>query len=115
VNLQTALFAAGIVNETQFPEPVHKEAYSGSSGSDHLCKRLLADPGNHILRNAFFAKVSQHEKDAGQPLFAGIEQLVNQILFVANIAGEQIRNKISESACSRCSALDIARLSIRMS
>ena len=32
VDLQTTI----VVNETQFPEPVHEEAYSGTSGTHHL-------------------------------------------------------------------------------
>jgi hypothetical protein len=30
------LQAAVVVNETQFPEPVHEKAYSGTSGTHHL-------------------------------------------------------------------------------
>ena len=32
MNLQTTV----VVNETQFPEPVHEEAHSGTSGTNHL-------------------------------------------------------------------------------
>ena len=32
VDLQTTV----VVNETQFPEPVHEKAYSGTSGTHHL-------------------------------------------------------------------------------
>jgi hypothetical protein len=37
--------------------------------------------------------MSQQKQNAGESLFAGVEQLVHQILFVADIAGQQIRDE----------------------
>jgi len=34
------------------------------------------------LRLAFLAEMGEQKKDAGQPLFAGIEKLIHQIFFV---------------------------------
>ena len=71
VDLQTAIFASRVVDETQFPEPVHEKAYPRTSGADHLRQGFLTDLGNHGLRNTFLAKMSQHEENARQTLFPG--------------------------------------------
>ena len=55
VDLQPAV----VVNESQFPEPVHEEADPRAGGADHFRQRLLTDLGNYGLRFAFLAKVSQ--------------------------------------------------------
>jgi hypothetical protein len=66
VNLQSALFAPGVVNEAQFPEPVHEKAHSGTSGADHFRQGLLTDSGNHGLRHAFLTKLCDKKKNTGQ-------------------------------------------------
>ena len=65
VDLQSAFYTAGIMNETQFPEPVHEKTHSRSGGSDHICQGFLTYLGNHGLRHSLFAKMSEQEKDAG--------------------------------------------------
>jgi len=42
VDLQTAV----VMNEPQFPEPVHEKAHSRTRGADHFCQGLLANSGN---------------------------------------------------------------------
>src|SRR5213076_904583 len=59
----------------------------------HLCQRLLTDFWDYSLRHALLAKMSEHKKHTGQSLFAGIEQLVDQVLFITDIAGQQIRHE----------------------
>ena len=66
-----------VVDEAQFPEPVHEETHPRAGCADHFCKRLLADLGDYNVGNAFLAKMSEQEQDPGQSLFAGIEELVN--------------------------------------
>ena len=91
VDLQTAVYSSGIVNEAQLPEPVHEEADTGTSGSYHVRQGFLTDLRDHRFRNPLFAEMSQQQKHAGQSLLAGIEKLVDEILFVADIARQQIR------------------------
>jgi len=55
MNLQASV----IVNETQFPEPVHKKAHSRSSRAYHFGERFLIDLGEYGFRNALFAEVSE--------------------------------------------------------
>src|ERR1700722_3870484 len=90
VDLQPTLDAPGVLNEAQFSEPVHEKTYSRTSRSDHFCQRFLANFWDHSLRHSLLAKMSEHEKDARKSLFAGIEQLVDQILFVTDVAGKQV-------------------------
>src|SRR4029077_14649060 len=93
VDLQSALDPAGVLNETQFSESVHEEAYSRTRGSNHVCKRFLAYFGNNSLGHTFLAEMSQQQENAGQPLFTGIKQLVNQIFLIADIPRQQIRDE----------------------
>jgi hypothetical protein len=60
VDLQSAV----VMDETQFPEPVHEKADSRASGVNHLGQRLLTDLGNHGFRNTLLAKMRQ-QKDPG--------------------------------------------------
>src|ERR1700731_4736286 len=86
MNLQPAV----VVNESQFPEPVHEEAAPRTGCADHSRQHLLADLWNYVLGHAFFAKTGEQQKDPGQPLFARIEKLVNQSFFVTDVPRQQI-------------------------
>ena len=58
--------------------------------ADHLGQGFLADVGNDRLRAALLAEIRQKKQKPRQPLFAGIEPLVDQILFNPAVAGRQI-------------------------
>jgi hypothetical protein len=73
VDLQPAI----VVNEAQFSKPVHEEADSRAGRADHFRQHRLTDLGNYSLGFPFLAKMSEQQKDPGQPLFAGIEKLIN--------------------------------------
>jgi len=53
VDLQATI----VVNESQFPEPVHEEAHPGTGRADHFGQHLLADFGDYRLGFAFLAKI----------------------------------------------------------
>ena len=86
VDLETAV----VMNETQFPKPVHKKTDARTSRAYHLGQGLLTDLGNYRLGYAFLAKTGEQQKDAGQPFFARIEKLINQIFFVTDVPRQQI-------------------------
>ena len=88
MDLQRALGSSGVVNEAQLPESVHKEADTRTSRPDHLSQRFLADLGNHGFGDALLAKVSEQEQHASQPFFAGVEKLIDEILFVTYIPAQ---------------------------
>src|SRR4030081_1675627 len=79
-----------VVDETQLPEAVQEEIHSGAGGADHLCQSRLTDLGNDSLWLSLLAEVSQQEKDPRSSLFARIEKLVDQILFVTDVPAQQI-------------------------
>ena len=93
MDLQCTFCAARVVNKAQLSEPVHEEADPRSRGADHLRQGFLADLWDHGFRNAFLAEMSEQQKYPGQSLFAGIKQLVDQILFVTDVAREQLGHK----------------------
>ena len=83
MNLQPA--PAIIVNEAQLSEPVHEKTDPRPGCTDHLCEGLLTDLRDYRLGHPFLAETSKQEQKPSQSLFAGIEELVNQILFVSDV------------------------------
>src|ERR1700677_2171654 len=79
-----------IIDEAQCPEPVHKKADPRAGCAHHLCQSFLTDFGDYSLGHAILAEVGKQEQNPSKPLFAGIEKLVNQILFVSNVPRQQI-------------------------
>ena len=59
VDLQSAFRSAGVVNEAQLPESVHKEADTGARGPNHLGQRFLADLRDNGFGDAFLAKMCE--------------------------------------------------------
>ena len=53
------LQATVVVNEHQFPKPVHEEADSRTSRAYHLGQGLLTDFGNHGLWHILLAKMRE--------------------------------------------------------
>jgi len=60
VNLQ--IITPVIINEPQFPKPVHEKANPRASRAYHLCEGLLTDIGDWSFVHAFLAKVSQQQQ-----------------------------------------------------
>src|SRR5688572_17300081 len=86
VNLQVAIVA----DEAQRPEFVHEMADPWSRGADDLGQCFLADRRGDVLRALFLAEVRQQEQRPGQPLFARVEELIDQVLLDAAVAGQQM-------------------------
>ncbi len=85
MNLQSII---PIVNEAQLPEPVHEETDPRAGCAHHLREGLLTDPGYDVLGHIFFSEVSEQQQSPGQSLFAGVKELVNQVLFVSDIPSQ---------------------------
>ena len=73
-----------VVNEAKFPELIHEETDAGTRRPDHLGEHFLTDLRDHRLRLAFFPKVGHQQEDPRQPLLAGIEEVIHQILLDPN-------------------------------
>ena len=89
MNLQSAV----IVNEAQLPKLVHEETHPGPRRPDHFGEGFLTDPGNDGLMLPVFAKAGQQQQNPRQPLLAGIEELIYQVLLDPNISGQQKRHE----------------------
>jgi hypothetical protein len=59
--------------------------------SYHLCKGLLTDHGNYGLGRTFLAEMSKQEQDPSESFFAGIKELIDQVLFGSDVPGQQMR------------------------
>jgi hypothetical protein len=77
---------AVIFDESKLPEFVHEVAHPRTRRPNHLRKRLLADLSRDRLRPAFLAEIRQQKKNPGQALFAGVEQLIDQVFFHPDVA-----------------------------
>jgi hypothetical protein len=87
VDLQSTV----VVNEPHLSESVHEKTDPRSGCSYHLCKGLLADLGNYGLGRTFLAEMSKQEQDPSESFFAGIKELIDQVLFVSDVPGQQMR------------------------
>jgi hypothetical protein len=67
-----------------------KKLIRESSCAHHLCKGFLTDFGNCNFGLSVLTEVSQQEKNTSKSFLAGIEKLVNQILFVSDVPCQQI-------------------------
>ena len=78
----------GVFDEAQLPEFVHEKADSRARRANDLGQGLLADPMRNRLRPTFLAEIRQEEQRPRQPLFARIEELIDQILLGTAVAGQ---------------------------
>ena len=70
---------SSVFDIAELPEPVHEEADTRACRTDHLGERFLTDLDGDRLALRLVAGLPQQEKDAGQTLFAGIEQMVDEV------------------------------------
>ena len=82
--------------------------------ADHLGQGFLANLGDHWLRFPFLPEIGQQQQKPRQALFARIEQLIDEIFFDADVAGQQYEMKTSENTGSSRSTAIIADFSRRM-
>lgn len=81
------LHIAIVTDEAQFPEFVHEGTDAGSRRANHLRQRPLIEICIDGLGAARLAEIGQKKEKARQPFLAGIEQLVDQILFNSAVSG----------------------------
>src|SRR5439155_14194704 len=89
VNLEAVV----VVDEAELPELVHEEIHARSRRPDHFREDLLRDFWQHASRALRLAKTRQQEQRAGQPFFAGIEQLIDEVLLETAVPGEHVRDE----------------------
>ena len=86
VNLDLAV----VVDVPLFPEFVHEKTDPGTRGADHFRQRLLAEGDRDRLFAMLLAEIRQQQKQAREASFAGIEELVDQVVFDPVISFQQI-------------------------
>ena len=75
-----------VTDEAKFPEFVHKEIDPGPRCPNHLGQRLLRYFGKDLLRLAFLSEAREQQQGARQSFLAGVEELVNQVLFDSDVS-----------------------------
>ena len=79
-----------VVDESLFPEFVHEKTHARSGGADHFRQGFLTEGDGDRLCAALLAEIREQQKQACEPSFAGIEQLVDQVVFDPAVSGQQI-------------------------
>ena len=77
--------AAVVIDKSQLSKPIHEKADPRTCGADHLGEGLLADFRDDGYRLGFLAKVGQQQEKPGEAFFAGVEEVIHQIRFHANV------------------------------
>src|ERR1700722_1190771 len=77
-----------VADESLFSEFVHEKADPGSSRADHFRQRFLTEFDRGWLCGAFLTEFRQQQQQARQPPLAGIEELVDQIVFDPAVSGQ---------------------------
>jgi len=90
--------AAVVFNEAQLAEPVHEKAHARAGSADHLREGFLRDLGNQYVLLARLAEFRHQQKDARQTLFAGIEELIDEICLGTHAAlQEKLQKQVGEA------------------
>ena len=81
IDLQPAV----VFDEAKLSELVHEEVYARAGRTDHLRQDLLRDLGKrHCLVR--LAVAGEQQQGPRQPLLAGVEELIDQILLGADMS-----------------------------
>lgn len=90
-----------ISDEAVLSELVHEEIDAGACGANHFGEHFLGHFGEQVFRLGFFAVASEEQEGAGEALLTGVEELVNEIFFDADIAGDNVGKEVVEEGVLR--------------
>jgi hypothetical protein len=82
-----------VLDEAQFPEFIHEKIHTRPRRANHLCQHLLGYLRKRFLRMTWRAVVCEQQQSARQALFAGIKELVDQVLFNSYVSREHVRDE----------------------
>src|ERR1017187_7175638 len=91
-----------VFNEAKIAKAIHEETDSGPCCADHSREGLLRNLGNECFRTAIIAEFAHEQKNPGQTLFTGVEELIDQIGLKTHAASKRNFMKRSENSCSSC-------------
>ena len=78
-----------VINEAEGLELIHEMADPRPGCANHLGQIFLTDLGDYSFGFTFLAEMGQQKQNAGQAFLAGVEELIHQVLFVADVPGKQ--------------------------
>ena len=76
---------AVVIDEPEVSELVHEEVDPRTRRPDHFCKRLLRDLRYPLFRSLLIAIPRQQQERPRQPLFTGVEKMIDEIGFDAEV------------------------------
>src|ERR1700722_2086220 len=82
-----------VSNEAKLFEFSHETIDPRTRCPDHFRQHLLRYFGKHFFRLALNAILSEQQKSTRQSLLAGIEELIDQILFDPDVPRKHIRHE----------------------
>jgi len=86
-------FAAVVVDEAELAELVHEEINAGARGPYHFGEGFLRNFGQRFLRIAGGTVARKEQQSAREAFLAGIEELVDQIFFDADVARQHVSDE----------------------
>ena len=89
-----------VLDEAQPPELVHEHIDPGSGCPDHRGQHFLGDLGQDPVRRARLAVTSEQQQRPGQPLLAGVEELVDEVSFDADGPRQHVGQELSRKRWS---------------
>src|SRR3984885_15648386 len=84
---------AVVLDESQLLEFVHEKIDARARGADHLGQGFLRYLGHDPLGLFLLAVAGKQQQSSGQSFLAGIEKLVDQILFNPDVALQHVGNE----------------------
>src|SRR5580692_926158 len=83
-----------VFDEAQLSEFVHEEIHTRTRRSDHARQRLLRNLRQGANGLVLFSIAREQQQRARQPLFAGVEKLINEILFDPDVMRQHIPDEM---------------------
>jgi hypothetical protein len=93
IDMQAGVVRVVVIDEAELAKFVHKEADPAAGGADHFGQGVLGNVGNDLFGFVDGAVASHQEKSAGEAFFAGVEELVDEVFFDADVALEHVGDK----------------------
>ena len=85
---------AVVFDEAQLSELVHEKINARAGSAHHFSKGGLADFGDfRSFGDSTIAEAGKEKEDSSEALFAGIEQLVDEVFLIADVPGQQVFHK----------------------
>jgi len=78
-----------ILDEAELPEFIHEEIDARACRADPRRQNVLVDSWNDRFQLSLFAEIGEEQEQPGEPAFARIEQLINQISLDLNVTRQQ--------------------------